>query len=466
MSAKAGHEVLKTPSVFANAVHCLSHTQFHYAERAPTILYRSVSDDVRKHIDMLDGIALLITIGTEKMVATGLIRNAGVTQIVWATNSSRPATLDAAVYIHQLIEKMKDQEEIRNILSYVIPWCKLKIVARAKKLAKIFDLTEKRLREGESNLLGLREGITAGVATEPQARRKGLLKPDVKFSKAGDLFLRQAARLSKDSSTEEIISVLVSAWKMATKVPNLKNNLSAQQWRRLRKLSDYTQACIRYRYHAKELGGEKALIVQKQIFPPQEGKVSVNGSTIAAVNTFVEEFSQHQPLTDFAAQIQKYYPEAREGSSINEEVEFSQHCEITVAQYLLEHGSGRRIAPIEVGCSKASCFWCNLYFECLNDRLPARCGVLTSATHGKLCDGWMLPAEPRSLEYKGQKITDEINKEVMDFIGEQMDLMFARGLGQRRKSDSVPLDGVRFSDEEMGTDEWLNAPLPSEESEM
>lgn len=78
----------------------------------------------------------------------------------------------------------------------------------------------------------------------------------------------------------------------------------------------------------------------------------------------------------------------------------------------------------------------------------------------------MLPAEPRGLEYKGQKITDEVNKEVMDFIGEQMDLMFARGLGQRRKSDSVPLDGVRFSDEEMGTDEWLNAPLPSEESEM
>ena len=73
---------------------------------------------------------------------------------------------------------------------------------------------------------------------------------------------------------------------MATKVPNLKNNLSAQQWRRLQKLSDYTQACIRCRYHAKELGGEKALIVQKQIFPPQEGKVSVNGSIITAVNTF------------------------------------------------------------------------------------------------------------------------------------------------------------------------------------
>ena len=461
MSMKAGHEVLRTPSAFANALHCLAHTQFHYQEGAPTILYRSVSDDLRENVAMLDGIALLITIGTEKVVATGLLRSTGSTQIVWATNSSRPVTLNAAVYIHQLIEKMKYQEEIGNILSYVTPWCKAKILARVNKLAKIFDITEKRLQDGETNLFGLREGTT-----EPQARREGLLKPDVNFLESADLFLRRVARLCKDSSTEEIVSVLVSAWKMATKIPNLKNNLSTQQWRRLQKLSDYTEACVRCRHHAKLLGGERAVIVQKQIFPPQEGKVRVNGSTITAVNTFVEEFSQHKPLTDFTTQIQKYYPDAREGSSINEEVEFSQHCEITVAQYLLEHGSGLRSGPIEVGCSKASCFWCNLYFECLNDRLPARCGVLTSVTHGKLCDGWMLPAEPRGLEYKGEIITNEVNKDVMDFIGEQMDLMFARGLGQRRKSDSVPLDGIRFSARDMGTDELLNAPLPSKESEM
>ena len=460
MSTKAGHEVLKTPSTFANTIHCLSQTQFHYEEGAPTILYRSVSDDVRKHVGMLDGIALLITTGTEKVVATGLLHNAGITQIVWATNSSSPATLDATVYIHQLIEKMKDQEEIDDILSYVVTWCRPKILARAKKLAKIFELTERRLEEGQSNLLGLKEGTSADIATKSQACQEGLLKPDVKFSKAGDSFLRRVARLSKDSSTEDIVSTLITAWQMVTRVPNLKNHLSAQQWRRLQKLSDYTQACIRCSHHTKVLGGTRALIQQKQIFPPQEGKVSVNGSTITAVNTFVEEFSQYQPLTDFTTQIKKYYPEAREGSHINEEVEFSQHCEITVAQYLLEHGSQFRIAPIEVGCSKASCFWCSLYFESLNRRLPARGGVLTSATHGKLCDGWMLPRQPKSVLYKGQKITNEINEDVLDFMGEQMDLIFARGLGQRRKSDSVPLDQVGLSDREMRRGKRLDAPFP------
>ena len=55
----------------------------------------------------------------------------------------------------------------------------------------------------------------------------------------------------------------------------------------------------------------------------------------------------------------------------------------------------------------------------------------------------MLPAEPRRLKYKGEIVTDEVNKEVMDLI---MDLIFAPGLGQRRKSHTVSLDGIRFSD--------------------
>ena len=66
---------------------------------------------------------------------------------------------------------------------------------------------------------------------------------------------------------------------------------------------------------------------------------------------------------------------------------------------------------MEVRCFKASCFWCNLYFECLNERLPTRCGVLTIATHGKLCDGWISPAELSDLKYRGQRITDELNED-------------------------------------------------------
>ena len=44
-----------------------------------------------------------------------------VKHIVWATNSSRTATIKAAVYVHQLIEKMNDRVDIGEILSHVIP---------------------------------------------------------------------------------------------------------------------------------------------------------------------------------------------------------------------------------------------------------------------------------------------------------------------------------------------------------
>ena len=119
---------------------------------------------------------------------------------------------------------MKDQVDIEKLLSYVIPWCKCKILARVKKLAKSFDMHEKRLHEG-SNLFGFSERIEPKLEAESQARKGGLLEPNVPLSKIGDYFLRHVAQQSKVSSTEEIMSVLVTAWKLATKVPNLKNSL-------------------------------------------------------------------------------------------------------------------------------------------------------------------------------------------------------------------------------------------------
>ena len=82
MSERKGHEVLRNPWAFTNAVHAFAQVQIHYAEGAPAILYCSVSDDVRKHVGMLDSMAILIAIGQEKVVTTGLIRETGVTQIV------------------------------------------------------------------------------------------------------------------------------------------------------------------------------------------------------------------------------------------------------------------------------------------------------------------------------------------------------------------------------------------------
>lgn len=43
--------------------------------------------------------------------------------------------------------------------------------------------------------------------------------------------------------------------------------------------------------------------------------------------------------------------------------------------------------------------------------------------------------------------------------------MFYRGLGQRRKSDFVPLEGVRFRHREMETDAVLNMPFPLSDTE-
>lgn len=54
----------------------------------------------------------------------------------------------------------------------------------------------------------------------------------------------------------------------------------------------------------------------------------------------------------------------------------------------------------------------------------------------------MLPAKLSDLGYRGQTITDGLNKEVLDFRGEQLDPMFYPGLEQRRKSDFMLVEGI------------------------
>ena len=52
----------------------------------------------------------------------------------------------------------------------------------------------------------------------------------------------------------------------------------------------------------------------------------------------------------------------------------------------------------------------------------------------------MLPAKPNNLKYRGRRITNDLNKEVLDFMGEQLDLMFYHGLGQRGKAATTTAD--------------------------
>lgn len=170
----------------------------------------------------------------------------------------------------------------------------------------------------------------------------------------------------------------------------------------------------------------------EQLFPPDEVEYEVHNSTLEALNTWSKVFPSDSALHDFESQLKEHYPNAKEGQSGKKKILFSQHCELTVAKHLLQVKTATRslLDPIEIGCSKASCFWCNLYLTELNRILPG--GAITSATHGNLCDGWMMPQALPGYE--------TVNTAVLDYIGREVEIVFARGNDRRRKSDSLPLD--------------------------
>ena len=181
----------------------------------------------------------------------------------------------------------------------------------------------------------------------------------------------------------------------------------------------------------------------EQLFPPDELEHEVHNSTLDALNTWSTVYPSESPLQDFESQLKEYYPGAKEGQSGEQKVLFSQHCELTVAKYLLRLKTAITLPkPIEIGCSKASCFWCDLYLKALNKLLPISGGAITRATHGNLCDGWMMPQALPGYEI--------VNIEVLDYIGYQVQIAFDCGNDRRRKSDSLPLDrGALLQDDEM-----------------
>ena len=107
-------------------------------------------------------------------------------------------------------------------------------------------------------------------------------------------------------------------------------------------------------------------------------------------------------------------------------VNFTQHCEITLALNMLARHTQPKIAKqiIEIGVSKACCEWCCEYLSLLNLAYPKH-PILVRASHGKQPDGWMVP--PNGPE--------SITKRMAQLIEERVDNIIWN-IRSRRRSDS------------------------------
>jgi hypothetical protein len=121
-------------------------------------------------------------------------------------------------------------------------------------------------------------------------------------------------------------------------------------------------------------------------------------------------------------------------------VNFTQHCEITLALEMLARHAQSKItkSKIEIGVSKACCEWCCQYLNLLASADPKH-PVLVRASHGKQPDGWMIPPNgPKSI---AKQMTLLIEEKVDDVIWE---------IKSRRRSDSNELPDFPMQDTDLG----------------
>lgn len=154
----------------------------------------------------------------------------------------------------------------------------------------------------------------------------------------------------------------------------------------------------------------------------------------------VVPYIHNMPNVQYFNQVKNHYDSAVSGDRPARDYLMltSQHCELTLALEMLKNPYGQRI--IKIGCSKASCYWCHLYLENLNEHLtssdPAtNMQVVHYATHGKRTTGWKMP-----------EASGDVGDQVYLSIGFLMDDTLRKVTGmERRKSDSRSVESGYYA---------------------
>ncbi len=124
----------------------LSLIEFHAKQGIPEDAFVQATSNVKKHVAMLDGLALLLIFKEKsECAATALVQKSGpkpedsFIKILWAKNDSAPVTVTQQNYLNNLIASFKRLDTPDQTLRLVIDACRPKIAQRCKKIVKEFE---------------------------------------------------------------------------------------------------------------------------------------------------------------------------------------------------------------------------------------------------------------------------------------------------------------------------------------
>ena len=426
------HITLANQTLFENVTYAINQVHFAGVPTSNTHAYEIAHPNVQKHVSLLDHIALLLVFKAKgDVVATGLLRERASFTLVWAKNSSYLITSPEGNYLASLLGAFVELQNPIPILKLVVGMCKIKILTRVKKLVNAAPWVGDQSR----NFFSVLEWDDSTKAMAHYLIQRGKMG-DQSLADGLDSFLAAARGLRMDSRVESFVNVLgFSYWLSLNNTgPKLDSvpGVNPILFRRVKKLGAWFQACVVIRAAVEKLSpAVRQGIKQRQLTPPNPAPHRPYRDTIRALNTWTVRYNLAR-FENFQA-VRDIYPKATPGTpgpGPEVEIAAAQHCELTVGLELwrtLMDKKQRQV--IEIGCSKASCYYCKLWVEEFNkwvagQHLPNK--MVLRGQHDKYVLGWAMPSNSPARVRDG----------VLQGIGKVMQEIWTEAGGPRRRSDS------------------------------
>ncbi|KAL8845823.1 MAG: hypothetical protein Q9221_009043 [Calogaya cf. arnoldii] len=425
-------QTLQNDTLYQNVLYAINQVHIFGSATCDTHAFHTASGEVQKHVTLLDHITLLLVYKAKgDVVATGLLREGKSFTVVWAKNSNYTPSDPEQNYLSSLLKAFIRLDHPAKILKKVAGMCKPKILARVRKLTNAAPPPADHSR----NYFDLVEWDQGTEAMRKFLLQKQLIR-DQPLADTLDGFINVARGLGPDSDVNSLVKVLMFAYwlSLSDRGPKLDElrGVNTTMSRRVKKLGAWFQACLVIHRTVELLGpAVRADLSQRQINPPSPKPHRPYGDTMKALNTWTQRYNL-TPFKDFGT-VKNRYPTASPGapgSSPEIVIAAAQHCELTIGLEVWRTTILRnQRQTVEVGCSKASCFYCRLVIEEFNrwvHNQPKPNKIVLRGQHDKYILGWAMPINTPL----------EVRNRVLEGIGEEMQAIHTEAGGSRRLSDS------------------------------
>ena len=228
------YEALRDEELFHNSIHALSLLDFHREIGRDTPAFNTSDVNTIKHVNMLEGLALLL-VSREKtdVAATSMLLETDRVKIFWARNANIVATAAERTYIRELIAMFARGALINEIVCHVAPYCHRKIVSRCKKLSSAFPSGDL------SKVFEDYQGNGDYGPLERNLKERNFLGNAELLHVTMGKFMKQVRETNFATSSALVIKVLHFSYGLTAVRPTIKSMVTDIQWNRLRKVADY-----------------------------------------------------------------------------------------------------------------------------------------------------------------------------------------------------------------------------------